>query len=70
MLFGKKKKDEEEYIKCCGLCEYASEDSDGEFMICSKKKCRVEKNKSCRRFSYDITKRIPKRRPAKFDFEG
>ena len=66
MLFGKKNK-EEEYVKCCALCEYAAE-ADAEHMLC-KKKGQVDKNSVCRKFTYDITKRIPKRRPDRFEFE-
>ena len=66
MLFGKKSK-EEEYVKCCALCEHASQDG-GEYMIC-RKKGQVEKTSVCRKFTYDITKRIPKKRPEKFSFE-
>ena len=65
-MFGRRKK-EEEYIKCCALCEYA-EKGDCEYMICCRKG-RVEKDSVCRKFTYDITKRVPKKRPAGFEFE-
>ena len=66
MLFGKKKR-EEEYVKCCALCEHASR-GEGEFMTC-RKKGQVEKNSVCRKFTYDITKRVPQKRPDRFEFE-
>ena len=69
MLFWKKKRDDEEYISCCGICEYASAHEEEGYMLCSKKG-KVEKEHICRRFSYDITKRIPRKAPEKFDFEG
>ena len=58
MLFKKKKRDEEENIRCCALCEKARDC--GEYMEC-KIKGRVEKDHSCRKYSYDITKRVPRR---------
>jgi hypothetical protein len=68
MLFGKKKSHDEEYVSCCGLCEYAVAHEEEGYMLCSKKG-KVEKMGTCRKFSYDITKRIPKKRPEKFSFE-
>ena len=66
MLFGKRNK-EEEYVKCCALCEHA-ENRDEEYMLC-RKKGQVEKGSVCRKFTYDITKRVPKKRPQSFEFE-
>lgn len=68
MFFWKKQRDEEEYIKCCGLCEYSRSCDEKGYMICSRKG-KVEYEQVCRRFSYDITKRIPKKPPEKFEFE-
>ena len=44
----------------CSYCEYGKLSPDGETVLC-KKKGIVEKDFSCRKFSYDVLKRQPKR---------
>lgn len=62
--------DEKGVSPSCSYCEYGKTAPDGESVLC-KKRGVVEKDFSCRKFSYDILKRQP-RRPlplAKFDAE-
>ncbi len=65
-MFFWKKKNEEEYVKCCALCENAV--NRGEYMEC-KYKGQVSPEGTCRKFSYDITKRNPGKFPEKVDFD-
>lgn len=54
-LFGKKNK-EDECDKACMLCLHSKLQNDG--YVC-KYKGEVDKFSSCRRYSYDITKKKP-----------
>lgn len=44
----------------CSYCEYGKLSPDGESVLCIKKGV-MEKNDFCKKFSYDILKRQPKR---------
>lgn len=59
-----KKKLLEEYdiSKTCAFCEYATKTLDSEKMLC-RKRGLVNACFSCRAFSYDLMKRMPKRMP-------
>lgn len=44
----------------CSYCKYGKAAPDGETVLC-KKKGVVEKDFACKKFSYDVLKRQPKR---------
>lgn len=56
----KKLLNKKEISPSCSYCEYGKLSPDGETVLC-KKKGVVEKGFSCRKFSYDVLKRQPKR---------
>ncbi len=58
-----------EIEKCCAYCEKATPLVGDEYVLCSKKGV-VSLTHSCRRFSYDPLKRIPKRAPEMPTLEG
>lgn len=55
--------DKIEIIKCCAYCEKATTLSGDDYVLCSKKGVVLQTH-SCRRFTYDPLKKIPKRSPA------
>lgn len=46
----------------CAYCLFGKPAPDGETVLCSKKGV-VAKEYSCRKFKYDIMKRVPKKAP-------
>mgnify|MGYP003296222971 CR=1 FL=1 len=56
----KKLLNEKEISPSCSYCEFGKCSPDGETVLC-KKKGIVEKDFSCRKFSYDVLKRQPRR---------
>lgn len=67
------KKEEEDYVRVCALCEFCSEapDENGENIkyVCEKRG-EVEEDFVCRKFKYDLLKREPmeKRELPKLEF--
>ena len=61
-MFSKRKKNEE-YVKCCATCEYASfKDKDDPYpdvVFCEKQKKDKEADARCRSYTYDLLKRMP-----------
>ena len=49
-----------EIEKYCAFCEHSTETYDKEHFLCTKKGI-VKGNYKCRKFRYDLQKRIPKR---------
>lgn len=47
---------------CCIYCLFGNPAPDGESMLCTKKGV-VAKDFSCKKFKYDIMKRVPKKAP-------
>ncbi len=55
--------------RVCGLCVYASIEENGDECECMRTKKRLPKStEACKRFSYDIQKRVV-RRPKKLNTE-
>ncbi|MBO5789975.1 MAG: hypothetical protein J6R40_02355 [Clostridia bacterium] len=61
-MFSKRKK-EEEYVKCCLNCEFASlKDRDDPYpdtVYCEKHRKEKESDQRCRSYAYDLLKRSP-----------
>ena len=56
---------EKEISPSCSYCEYGKISPDGESVLCIKKGV-MDKDSYCKKFSYDILKRQP-RRPMKLE---
>lgn len=56
----KKLFNEKDISPSCSYCEHGKTAPDGESVLC-KKRGVVEKDFSCKKFSYDVLKRHPKR---------
>ena len=52
-----------EYEKICLYCEYAlkKQTSEGEVLLCRRRRSRVKQSGHCAEFSYDLLKRKPRR---------
>ncbi len=61
-MFGKKK-NESDVPKICACCEKAATLADSDTVLCSKKGI-VSCDYTCRSFSYDPLKRVPRQKPA------
>lgn len=53
---------ENEISKCCAYCEKATVLASEDYVLCSKRGV-VSQTYSCRRFSYDPLKKVPRRMP-------
>lgn len=56
----KKLLNKKEISPSCSYCAYGKESPDGETVLC-KKKGIVEKDFACKKFTYDVLKRQPRR---------
>ena len=52
----------------CEYCQFGKLSADGETVLCPKKGV-MNKNSKCRKYRYDIMKRVPRRAPKLPSFE-
>lgn len=64
---GNKLLNEKDISPKCEYCQVAKESPDGETMLCPKKGI-VQKDFYCKKYKYDVIKRIPRKAPRPQEF--